>query len=61
MESLDREIKRMMEDLRESGKEEIYVAKEAYPGTYIQIGKKSTILSNLTCGRFKIELGELNV
>ena len=61
MESLDREIKRMMVDLRESGNEEIYVAKEAYPGTYIQIGRKSTILSSLTRGRFKIELGELNV
>ena len=61
MESLDREIKRMMEDLRGSGNEEIYVAKEAYPGTYIQIGKKSTILTKVTRGRFKIELGELNV
>ena len=61
MESLDREIKKMMEDLRESGNEEIYVAKEANPGTYIQIGRKSTILTNLKRGRFKIELGELNV
>lgn len=61
MESLDREIKQMMEDLRASGNEEIYVTKEAYPGTYIQIGKKSSILNKLTNGRFKIELGELNV
>ena len=50
-----------MADLRKSGSEEIYVAREAYPGTYIQIGKKSTILNQLTKGRFKIELGELNV
>ena len=61
MESLDREIKQMMEDLRASGNEEIHVSKEAYPGTYIQIGKKSSILNKLTNGRFKIELGELNV
>jgi uncharacterized protein len=61
MDSLDREIKQMMADLRNAGNEEIYVSKEAYPGTYIQIGKKSTILNNLTNGRFKIELGDLNV
>jgi uncharacterized protein len=60
-ETLDKEIKQMMADLRKSGSEEIYVAREAYPGTYIQIGKKSTILNQLTKGRFKIELGELNV
>ena len=60
-ETLDREIKQMMSDLRNSGNEEINVTKEAYPGTYIQIGKKSTILNKLTNGRFKIELGELNV
>ena len=60
-ESLDREIKQMMSDLRNAGNEEIHVTKEAYPGTYLQIGKKSTILSSLTKGQFKIELGELNV
>lgn len=60
-ESLDREIKQMMADLRNSGNEEINVIREAYPGTYIQIGKKSSILNKLTNGRFKIELGELNV
>lgn len=61
MESLDREIKQMMADLRNAGNEEINVTKEAYPGTYIQIGKKSTILTKLTNGRFKLEMGELNV
>ena len=60
-ETLDKEIKQMMADLRNSGGEEIYVSKEAHPGTYIQIGKKSTILTELTKGRFKIELGELNI
>ena len=38
--TVDREIKLMMDELRHAGKEEITVTKEAYPGTYIQIGKK---------------------
>jgi uncharacterized protein len=59
--NLDREIKQLMNDLRSVGKEEIYVTKEAYPGTYIQIGKKSSVLSNMTNGRFTLEFGELNV
>ncbi len=59
--SLDREIKQLMNDLRSVGKEEINVTKEAYPGTYLQIGKKSTILSQMTNGRFLLEYGELNV
>lgn len=59
--NLDREIKQLMNDLRSVGKEEIQVTKEAHPGTYIQIGKKSTILSNMTTGRFLLEFGELNV
>ena len=58
---LDREIKQLMNDLRSVGKEEINVTKEAYPGTYVQIGKKSTVLSNMTNGRFLLEHGELNV
>ena len=57
----DREIKIMMEELRYAGNEFINVTKEAYPGTYIQIGKKSSVLSKLTNGKFCIELGELNV
>ncbi|MEK4386405.1 FapA family protein [Solibacillus sp. FSL W7-1464] len=59
--NLDREIKQLMSDLREVGKAEIHVTKEAYPGTYIQIGKKSTVLTSITNGRFLIENGELNV
>ena len=59
--TLDREIKQMMNDLRNVGKEEIHVTKEAYPGTYVQIGKKSTVLSNMTNGKFLLEFGELNV
>lgn len=58
---IDHEIKVMMNDLRNIGKEEIQVTKEAYPGTYIQIGKKSTILSKMTNGTFLLEFGELNV
>ncbi|AWE07881.1 DUF342 domain-containing protein [Lysinibacillus sp. 2017] len=59
--NLDREIKQLMNDLRSVGKEEIQVTRDAFPGTYIQIGKKSTILSNMTNGRFLLEFGELNV
>lgn len=59
--TLDREIKQMMNDLRNAGKEEIHVTKEAYPGTYVQIGKKSTVLSKMTNGKFLLEFGELNV
>ncbi|MFF5995451.1 FapA family protein [Lysinibacillus sp. KU-BSD001] len=58
---IDHEIKKMMNDLRNVGKEEIYVTKEANAGTYIQIGKKSSILSKMTKGKFALEFGELNV
>ncbi|KGR78381.1 DUF342 domain-containing protein [Ureibacillus manganicus] len=60
-EKIDTEIKEMMKELRLSAKEEIIVRKEAYPGTHIQIGRKSSLLNNLTNGTFRIENGELNV
>ncbi|MFJ7646574.1 DUF342 domain-containing protein [Lysinibacillus sp. NPDC097279] len=59
--TMDREIKLMMDEMRHAGKEEIIVTKEAYPGTYIQIGKKSSLLNNMTNGKFLLEFGELNV
>lgn len=59
--TLDREIKLLMNDLRNVGKEEIHVTREAFPGTYIQIGKKSSLLSKMTNGKFLLEFGELNV
>lgn len=58
---LDREIKQLMQDLRSVGREEILISKDAFPGTYIQIGKKSSVLSNMTNGKFLLESGELNV
>ncbi|SOC27083.1 hypothetical protein SAMN05880501_1215 [Ureibacillus xyleni] len=58
---LDREIKELMYNLKNVGKEEITVKKEAHPGTYIQIGAKSSLLSNMTQGTFLLEFGELNV
>ncbi|MCP1145175.1 FapA family protein [Lysinibacillus endophyticus] len=58
---LDREIKELMHDLKNVGKEEIVVKKEAYPGTYIQIGSKSSLLNKTTQGTFLLEYGELNV
>lgn len=57
----DREIKIMMEGMRLAGKEYVLVTKEAHPGTFIKIGKKSALLSKLTSGKFQIEFGELNV
>ena len=59
--TVDHEIKGLMGDLRHAGKEEIHVTKEAYPGTVIQIGKKSAILTKMTNGKFVLEFGELNV
>lgn len=59
--NLDREIKQLMIDLRNIGKAEIHVTKAAHPGTCIQIGEKSTVLTSVTNGRFLIENGELNV
>lgn len=50
-----------MEEMRRVGKEEIIVTKEAYPGTYIQIGRKSSLLNKMTNGKFLLEFGELNV
>lgn len=58
---IDHEIQELMENLKSMGKGEIIVRKEAYPGTFIQIGNKSSLLTNLTKGRFVMELGELNV
>ncbi len=59
-ELVDEEIKKLMKEFHASAKEEIVVRKEAYPGTYIQIGKKSTTLSKMTNGTFRLENGELN-
>ncbi|WP_312129048.1 FapA family protein [Lysinibacillus capsici] len=59
--TLDREIKLLMDEMRHVGKEEIIVTKEAHPGTYIQIGRKSSLLSKMTNGKFLLEFGELNV
>lgn len=50
-----------MQNLKNVGKEQIVVKKEAYPGTYIQIGNKSSILSRITQGTFLLEFGELNI
>lgn len=57
----DFEIKEMMDKVRQTGKEEITVTKVAHPGTYIQIGKKSSLFTKEKKGRFKLEFGELNV
>ncbi|RHW38439.1 DUF342 domain-containing protein [Lysinibacillus yapensis] len=58
---LDQEIKELMENLKNAGKEEIVVTKEAFPGTCIKIGTKSSVLNKRTQGRFLLEFGELNV
>lgn len=58
---IDLEIKLLMNEAKETGKEEIVVTKFAYPGTIIQIGKKSSLLNHTTQGKFRLESGELNV
>lgn len=58
---IDQEIQQSMLDLKNIRKEEIHVTKEANPGTYIQIGKKSSLLNKRKQGKFLIEFGELNV
>lgn len=58
---VDFEIKELMHELKNVGKEQIIVKKEAYPGTYIQIGHKSSLISRLTQGTFLLEFGELNI
>ncbi|RUL56916.1 MULTISPECIES: FapA family protein [Lysinibacillus] len=58
---LDQEIKELMYNLKNVGKEEIVVKKEAHPGTFIQIGTKSSLLTKVTQGTFLLEFGELNV
>lgn len=58
---LDAEIKQLIEESRNIGKEQIVVSKEAFPGTTIQIGLKSSILNKQTLGTFLLESGELNV
>ncbi|WP_107841988.1 DUF342 domain-containing protein [Metasolibacillus meyeri] len=59
--NLENEIKVSINDLHNAGKEEIKITKEAYPGTYIQIGKKSSLLTKMTNGTFLLDSGELNV
>lgn len=60
-EKVDAQIKEMMSQFGKTAKEEIIVRKEAYPGTFIQIGRKSSLLTKETNGTFRIENGELNV
>lgn len=58
---LEIEINSIFQQLKHGGDEMINITKEAFPGTVIQIGKKSTILNKSTCGKFTLENGELNV
>ena len=60
-EIIDNEIQQLMQALKEIGKEEIVVKKVANPGTFIQIGKKTSLLNKSTQGKFLLEFGELNV
>ncbi|MFC7684771.1 DUF342 domain-containing protein [Ureibacillus sp. GCM10028918] len=60
-ELIDKEIQQLMLDMKNIGKEEVLVTKEAFSGTYIRIGKKSSLLNQSKHGKFKLEFGELNV
>ncbi|MBK3494064.1 DUF342 domain-containing protein [Viridibacillus sp. YIM B01967] len=57
---LDKEVQVILQSLKSMGTEVIQITKEAYPGTYIQLGKKSTTLNKQTRGRFKLDQGEIN-
>ena len=61
MKESDQEIQRILRLLRSNKEYYVNVTKEANPGTYIQIGNKSTFLSTTTKGKFKLENGEINV
>lgn len=61
MMQVEHEIQELIESLKSTGTGEIIVKKEAHPGTFIQIGNKSSLLTHLTKGRFMLEKGELNV
>lgn len=58
---LNQEVQIMLKQINGAGKEHIEVTKEAFQGTMIKIGKRSTTLNNKTKGVFKLENGELNV
>lgn len=58
---LNQDVQQMLKEINEAGKEHIEVTKEAFEGTVIKIGKRSTMLKKRTSGKFKIENGELNV
>lgn len=61
MKEADKEIQRILRMLRSKAEYYVNVTKEANPGTYIQIGNKSTFVASTTKGKFKLENGELNV
>ena len=58
---LEIEASKIVQQIKNMGDEMIEITKEAYPGTSIQIGKKSTTLNHITCGKFRMEHGEINV
>ena len=58
---IDREIQHILLTLRSPDQCEIRIAKEAHPGTHLQVGQKTKTLHTKTSGVFKIENGELNV
>ena len=58
---LDKEIQLGLRKIKQAVPAQIEVTKEAYPGTIIQIGSKSSTLHVATKGVFKIVDGVLNV
>ena len=58
---LDREIQSVLDKIKYAVPAQIEVTKEAFPGTVIRIGKKSSTLHDQTKGIFKIVDGVLNV
>jgi uncharacterized protein len=58
---LDKEIQQGLRKIKQAIPAKVEVAKEAYPGTIIQIGNKSSALHVTTKGIFEIVDGVLNV
>lgn len=59
--NLDKEIQFNLQRMKAAKTPLVEVAKEAFPGTVIQIGKNSTVLNRSATGVFKVIDGVLNV
>jgi len=59
--TLDSEIQKLLNRIKNAVPAQVEVTKEAFPGTIIQIGKSSSLIHNKTSGLFKMVDGVLNI